>query len=99
MDLKGSDAVSKILSSRFQEDEKDLVVHKDPCELKQGQEVIMCPVDTGYNSKDAGKLVGLSIYEAVVKTKSQQEEREIRIHYPRWNFAIDAVPKAAASGQ
>jgi len=99
VELRGPEAVSRILSSGFQDNENELTVHKDPCGLQQGQDVIIYPVDTGYNSKDGGKLVGLNINEAVLKTMSQPDGREMRIHFPRWNFAIEAVSDFAVSGK
>lgn len=53
----------------------------------------MYPVDTGYNSKDSGKLVALNKGEAVISTMSKQDGKEIRIHYPRWNFSFGPVKK------
>ena len=66
-------------------------VHDDPEGLKDGQEVVMGPTDTGYNSKDSGKLIHLDAHESVVSTTTQQDGREIHIHYPRWNFSIEGV--------
>ena len=54
----------------------------------------MYPVDTGYNSKDSGKLVGLGAHEAVVSAKSNEGGKEVRIHYPRWNFEIERVGRS-----
>lgn len=89
-ELSGPDAVSKILGSGFEED--GLEVKADPSGLQQGQEVEMYPVDTGFNYRDSGKLVGLSRSEAVVRTVSMQDGKEMRVHYPRWNFIIGSVP-------
>lgn len=89
MELEGPAAVEKILGSDFEEEK--LQVEADPSGLKEGQGVEMFPIDTGYNQRDTGKLVGLSASEAVVSTKSQQGSKEMRVHYPRWNFTIEAV--------
>jgi hypothetical protein len=66
--------------------------------MKEGEEVIMYPIDTGYNSKDSGKLVGLGAHEAVVSSKTKQGEKEIRIHYPRWNFEIERKAAPGTNG-
>lgn len=51
----------------------------------------MWPVDTGYDCKDEGELVGLNAHEAVIEAPSQQKpDTKVRIHYPRWNFEIKA---------
>ena len=76
-ELEGKDAVSKVLNSGF--DESELKVHPDPTGLKAGEEVAMWPVDTGYNCKDEGKLVGLSSWEAVVSSRAREDEgKEVR---------------------
>ena len=75
----------------------NLKVEADPEGLKEGQEVIMYPIDTGYNTKEKGKLVGLTSHEAVVSSKSKQGGKDIRIHYPRWNFAIEPAGGHAGS--
>ena len=58
----------------------------------------MYPVDTGYNYKDSGKLVGLGAHEAVVSTTSKEGGKEVRIHYPRWNFEIGKATSPKAEG-
>jgi len=94
-ELEGPGAVKKILESGFGED--DLKVEADPTNLQQGQEVEMYPIDTGSNRRDTGKLIGLSTSEAVISTTSQQGGKEMRIHYPRWNFAIAPARKPDSS--
>lgn len=86
-ELVGKDAVEKILKSGFLEEK--LSFEKDPSGLIEGQQVDMYPIDTGFNYRDSGKLIGLTASEAVISSKSEQESKEIRIHYPRWNFAIE----------
>jgi len=97
-ELSGPDAVSKILASGFQESESELKVEDDPEVFKKGEEAEMCPIDTGFASKDGGKLVALNVREAVVSTKSQQEGKEVRIHHPRWNFEIKRTGGGAGGG-
>jgi len=93
-ELKGPAAVEKVLSSSFQDE--DLRVESDPLALKKGEVVNMWPIDTGYNRKDSGKLVKLTANEAVVATKTQQGGKEVRIHYPRWNYTIASAGKGTS---
>jgi hypothetical protein len=88
--LEGKDTVAKILGSSIADDVK---FQEDPTGLKEGQEVDMYPVDTGYDRKDSGKLVGLNAHEAVISAQSKEGGKEIRIHYPRWNFKITPAKK------
>lgn len=97
-ELEGKDAIAKILKSGF--NESKLKVEADPLGLKEGELIDMAPIDTGYNSRDSGKLVLLNSHEVAVSTFTQQEGKEIRIHYPRWNFSITRQKRATAdSGQ
>lgn len=92
-ELSGPDAVARVLGAGFQEDDKELTVEEDPEGFEAGDEVEMWPVDTGFDRKDGGKLVKLRVNEAVVAKRSLQEGKEVRVHYPRWNFAMKkAVP-------
>lgn len=93
-ELEGKDAVNKILNGPLT---ANPTVNADPIGMKEGEEVIMYPIDTGYNTKESGKLVGLGAHEAVVSTKSKQGDKEIRVHYPRWNFEIER--QGAGGGQ
>jgi len=52
------------------------------------------PQDTGFTRHDKGQLVGLTMQEVVISTKAQNGA-EIRVHHPKWNFAIG---KAQAGG-
>ena len=80
-ELSGPDAVSKILKSGFNEEKTK--GESDPCNLQEGEEVDMYPIDTGYDRKDSGKLIGLSRNESVISCLSNQEGKEIHIHHPR----------------
>jgi len=93
--LEGVKAVEQILTSGFQED--NLEFQADPTNLTQGQSVRMYPIDPGSNYQDSGRLVGLSTTEAVISTLSEKDGKEVRIHYPRWNFAIERANAAKAS--
>jgi hypothetical protein len=82
--------VQKILNSDF--NDHDLKVENDdPSGFKEGQQITMAPIDTGFGSADKGKLVGLNNMEAVVSTTSQAGGKEVRVHHPRWNFSLKAT--------
>lgn len=91
--IDGADAVKQILGSGFVSD-KELKVEEDPEGLKEGQEVEMYPIDTGYSRRDRGKLVLLNSHEVAVQAKSEQGGKDVRIHYPRWNFSVKAAGSA-----
>ena len=88
--IEGAEAIKQILNSNFVS-EKELKVEEDPEGLKEGEEVEMFPIDTGYNRRDRGKLVLLNSQEVAVQAKSEQGGKDIRIHYPRWNFSVKAA--------
>jgi hypothetical protein len=75
-ELSGAEAIKKVLSSNFVDD--NLSVNPDPLDLQEGQIVEMFPVDTGFNAKDSGKLIGLGKDEAVIETRTREGEKEIR---------------------
>lgn len=93
-EVKGEEAVHQILSGGFNDAETaSLQVEADPEDhLRKGQKVEIYPTDTGYKHRDQGELVGLNAAEAVVLTRSRQDDsKEIRIHYPRWNVKVEPV--------
>jgi len=90
-ELEGKDAIARVLKAEF--NEKNLKVEADPVGLKDGDLVDMHPVDTGYNARDSGKLIALNSHEMAISTMSEQEGKEIHIHYPRWNFKIQRQKK------
>jgi hypothetical protein len=91
-ELEGSAAVERILASPFKDE--DLRVDSDPMALKKNEVVIMWPIDTGYDRKDTGKLMKLTADEVAVATKSEQGGKEVRTHYPRWNYTVTSADKA-----
>lgn len=92
--------MSRILGSEFQEPDSEMKVEDDPEGFRDGEEVEMWPVDTGFNRRDSGKLVNLGVHEVVVQRPSRQDQgREVRIHYPRWNFLVQRKGDAGGEGQ
>ena len=86
-DLKGDDAVTEIVNGPF--GEKSVKVDsQDPTGLKEGDKVVGYPQDTGFTRKDTGTLSGLTPQEVVISSKSKSGA-EIRVHHPRWNFAVE----------
>ncbi|KAF2155776.1 hypothetical protein K461DRAFT_310393 [Myriangium duriaei CBS 260.36] len=68
---------------------------KDPTGLKEGQEVMVWPIDTGFNHKDKGRLVGLDKEEVVIAVKTKKDpSKEVLLHAPRLGFRV--VPTSAA---
>lgn len=90
--LEGLAAVDQILNTSPQEE--GLQVEHDPLRLSFGDKVQIWPVDTGYGHKDSGTLVKLSRDEVAILRRSEQGNAEVRIHFPRWNFAISRLAAA-----
>lgn len=66
-------------------------VHKDDSSgLQAGQLVQIWPIDSGFQNKDQGKLVGLTVQEIVWEAKTA-EGKVIRVHTPRTGFRIKAL--------
>lgn len=92
--LEGDAAVKEISEGPF--GEKQLSIDKqDPTGLKEGEHVHGYPQDTGFTRRDEGQLVGLTTQEVVISSKAQSGV-EIRVHHPRWNFAVERVPSGGA---
>lgn len=88
--LEGSDAVSAILSSDFS-DKSPSVDSNDPIELKAGTAVEVYPTDGGGHhdkDRDRGSLIKLTKDEVAISVRSNQGDKEVHIHAPRWNFKI-----------
>ena len=79
--IKSEEALKRAFKSKDFVD-ANLKVEADPTGLKEGQEVTAYPLDTGFNSKDSGKLVGLTSREVVIEKKAPNGET-VRVHFPR----------------
>lgn len=90
-ELEGPEAVENVLASSFRDE--DLRVDSDPLALKKDEVVNMWPIDTGFDRKETGKLVHLTADEVAISTKSEHGGKEVRIHYPRWNYSIASAGK------
>ncbi|KAI9657433.1 MAG: hypothetical protein M1821_003115 [Bathelium mastoideum] len=93
-DVKGEEAVRFVEESGFEEGELT-VEEDDPTGLKEGAEVQIWPIDSGFTHKDRGRLVGLTKEEVVVSTRTKEGGEEVRIHAPRWGFRIREVSEDA----
>jgi hypothetical protein len=91
--LTGLDAAKLITESGFVEPEGD--VEHDPTLLKKGQNVALWRTDESALSRsinrDLGKLSALTSHEVVITTEVTSTIREIRLHAPRWGFAVEKV--------
>jgi hypothetical protein len=92
--LNGDAALQRILDARFAEQEST-VDEEDPLGLKKGTEVEVWPIDTGVRHRDRGRVVGLTQDEVVLSVTPEAEGKEIRVHFPRTNFRIEAVKEGA----
>jgi hypothetical protein len=92
--LKGDAALKRIVNASFAEQEST-VDEQDPLGLKKGTEVEVWPIDTGIRHRDRGRVVGLTRDEVVLSVKSEAEGKELRVHFPRTNFRIQAVKGGA----
>jgi len=93
--LTGDAAAQRILNARFADKEIGVDGH-DPLGLKHGDQVEVWPTDSGMRHKDRGRLIGLSTNEVVLEVKPDGESKEIRLHFPRTNFRIEAVKGRSA---
>lgn len=85
--LKGDAAAQRILNAKYADNDVG-IDNSDPLNLRQGQEVEVWPIDSGFRAHDKGRLVGLNGEEVVI----QSADKDVRLHYPRTGFRI-AVPK------
>lgn len=65
----------------------------DPLGLKIGQMVEIWPTDWASNHHDRGELVMLAINEVCIRNAQR-----VLVHFPRWNFRIQAIKEEAPSG-
>ena len=88
--LEGSEAVPAILNSDFSDKEYS-VDSNDPIQLKAGTAVEVFPTDGGGyidKNRDRGSLIKLTKDEVAIAVRSNEGDKEVHIHAPRWNFQI-----------
>ena len=95
--IRGPDALKRIANAQYADREALTVDEEDPLGLKAGEEVEVWPLDSGFNHREHGLLVGLNQDEVVLNTKTELRGEEIRLHFPRTNFRIRAVGTGARS--
>jgi len=93
--IKGSEALSQIMSSDFAEAEGG-VPSNNLLGLKKGDIIEVWPIDSGFRNKDQGPLVALSDLEVVIATKTK-EGTTVRVHAPRHGFRIRAIGQSGGS--
>jgi hypothetical protein len=93
--LSGADAVKHVAAGDFVE-EGGYVDGNDPLGLKQGQDVVVYPVDTGRGHPDRGRLMKLDKTEVVISLQTKIGEKDVRLHAPRHGFRIIAFSEGSA---
>ena len=89
--LSGKEAFDQITSGPATELEGD-ISHTDPLSLKIGQMVEIWPTDWASSHKDRGELVMLAANQVCI-----QNAQGVLVHFPRWNFRIQAVEEGTSS--
>lgn len=84
--IEGSEAVKLITSSEYVEGVSHVQSHATEG-FHAGQGVEVWPIDSGFNNKDRGILLALTISEIVIEKKTDQGQT-IRMHAPRHGFRI-----------
>lgn len=92
--LQGPDAARRIPSADFAEPQGG-VDEDDPLNLQKGQQVEVWPTDSGFRHHDTGALVALNETEVVLKTQSTAAGKQVRLHFPRTDFRIQAAQSGA----
>ena len=90
--LPGPEAANLIIGSGFAEPEGTTT--EDPTNLKKGQLVAVYRNDdivSKTNHRDIGRLITLTPHETTIAINAQGTDKELRIHCPRWQFAVEAV--------
>lgn len=93
VDIKGTEVEKAWETAGWGEESGMQVDEQDPIKLQANEEVELFPVETGFNHKDKGKLIGLNPAEVVIE-KSTSAGRAIRIHAPRRGFRVRKVTSA-----
>lgn len=91
--LKGQEAIAQISRSDYAEPEVSVDTN-DPSGLRKGQDVEVWPIDSGFNHKDRGRLVGLTRSEIVIESKTR-DGQPVRVHAPRHGFRVRGIGKSS----
>lgn len=92
--LKGPDAVKHISGAPYH-DRNPIVDSNDPFGLKEGVNVEIWPIESGFSHRDQGRLVKLTKDEVAVAIPTETGGKEVRVHMPRWGFRIREVRQSA----
>jgi hypothetical protein len=86
--IKGAEAASQISASEYAE----ALPSSDaaPAAAKNGQQVQLWPIDSGFNNKDTGVLLAVNEAEFVIETTTK-EGNTLRVHAPRHGFRVKAI--------
>jgi hypothetical protein len=85
--VSGEDVVKYMQGARFVESIGEIAAN-DPLGLQAGDEVEVCPIESGFSHRDRGTLLTLTPNEVVVGKKMKSGGGDIRVHLPRWGFRI-----------
>jgi hypothetical protein len=91
--IKGPEALKTISSADFAESEGQ-VDSSDPTGLKKGDEIEVCPIDSGFSCKDRGRLVVLNGEEIAIDSRTE-DGQHVRIHSPRHGFRVKSAGKGS----
>lgn len=92
--LKGDEAAKRVLEASEGQTSDFEFDQADPLGLELGQLVEIWPTDSGANHRDRGELVALTIDQVCIRNN-----HGILVHFPRWNFRIQAAKKESASAK
>lgn len=87
--LKGEAALDRITKAASRS--SVVVQSKDPYRLTKGQLVEIWPLDTGFNHRDRGELVGLNEEEIVLQVRTKHGDDTILLHFPRIGYRLRKV--------
>jgi hypothetical protein len=87
VNITGEEVVKYMQNAGFSESVGEVAAN-DPLGLNTGDEIEVCPIDSGFSHKDRGTLLTLTPNEVVVGKKMKVGGGDIRVHTPRWGFRI-----------
>lgn len=85
--ITGEDARNHIFNAGANDPSRG-VDSNDPTGLKEGDEVEVFPVDTGFTHRDTGKLVTLNGKEIAIEVQTKTAGETVVLHVPRWGFRV-----------
>jgi len=87
--VKGAEAAIQISASEYAESLPSSETAATAA-AKNGQQVQMWPIDSGFSNKDSGVLLAANEAEFVIETTTK-EGKTVRVHAPRHGFRMKAI--------